>query len=385
VTEKLGFLEGLRGIAALIVVFGHFRGFLEGLMGSATGSLQVGTLPITISYQMLLYPFTNPAPVPIFFVLSGYVLTVKYFKTADPSKKKDVYLGGAVKRYPRLMIPSLVSILLVFLFLSLGWLHNFGGIAVPDIAEAIRQGVYDAYFTYNDGHVSTITYNGVLWTMYYEFTGSILMFAFLALFGDTRYRRYIYAPLLVIFMGTHYMGFILGLMLADFYNSTDDAGTSLNRKISLALFVVICLALCLYLLHYDVPGISDIKLVYIYLGVSFIMALLLSSKAFQWILSRKPMLFLGKISFSMYLLHPLILGSFSAICYAVLSLYVSPLEAISITFIASLLVIFGASYLYYRSIDSWSIRIAKQIYDRVKGEGDKPAKPKDIVRAVSAK
>lgn len=384
-TEKLGFLEGLRGIAALIVVFGHFRGFLEGLIGPATGFLQIGPLPLKISYQMLLYPFTNPAPVPIFFVLSGYVLTVKYFKTTDPSKKKDVYLGGAVKRYPRLMIPSLVSILLVFLFLCLGWLHNFGGIAVPDLAEALRQGVYDVYFTYNDGNVNTITYNGVLWTMYYEFTGSILLFAFLALFGDTRYRRYIYVPLLVIFLGTHYMGFVIGLLLADFYNDTGSARTSVDRHIPLILFVVICLALCLYLLNYDIPGINDVKLVYIYLGVSFLMALLLSSKAFQWVLSRKPMLFLGKISFSMYLLHPLILGSFSAICYAALSLYVSPLAAVSITFIASLVVIFGVSYLYYRSVDLWSIRTAKHIYDLVKGEGEKPAKPTDIVQAVSTK
>jgi peptidoglycan/LPS O-acetylase OafA/YrhL len=97
------------------------------------------------------------------------------------------------------------------------------------------------------------------------------------------------------------------------------------------------------------------------------------------------MLFLGKVSFSMYLLHPLILGSFSAICYTVLSLYVGHLAAISITFIASLLVIFGASYLYYRSVDSWSIRVAKHIYDLLKEGREKPAKPKDIVQAVPAK
>lgn len=383
-TEKLGFLEGLRGIAALIVVFGHFKGFLEGLTGPVTGFLQIGSLPFKISYEMLLYPFINPAPVPIFFVLSGYVLTVKYFKTTDPSKKKDVYLGGAIKRYPRLMIPSLISILLVFLFLCMGWLHNFGGIATPDLAEALRQGVYDAYFTYNDGHGGTITYNGVLWTMYYEFTGSIMVFAFLAIFGETRYRRYLYVPIMLIFLGTHYMGFIIGLLLADLYNDTNGARASVNHRVPLALLVVICLAFCLYLLNYGIPGINDVKLVYIYLGVSFIMALLLSSKSLQWLLSRKPMLFLGKISFSMYLLHPLVLGSFSILCYTALSSYMGHPAAISITFITSLLIIFGASYLYYRSVDSWSIRAAKHIYDLVKGDGEKAAKPKDVVQAVSA-
>jgi peptidoglycan/LPS O-acetylase OafA/YrhL len=385
VTEKLGFLEGLRGVAALIVVFGHFQGFLAGFLGPMTGFLQIGSLPLKVSYHMLLYPFTNPAPVPIFFVLSGYVLTVKFFRTDDPSKKRDVYLGGALKRYPRLMIPALVSILIVFLFLCMGWLHDFGGITAPSLAEALRQGLYDAYFTFNNGHDSTITYNGVLWTMYYEFTGSIMVFAFLAMFGDTRYRRYLYAPILLVFLGTHYMGFILGLMLADFYNSTNNARAKADYRIPLALLVVICAALCLYLFNYNILGAIDVKLVYIYLGVSFIMALLLSSRSLQWVFSRKPMLFLGKISFSMYLLHPIILGSFSVLCFTAITAYTGSLAAASLTFISSLLIIFGVSYLYYRSVDSWSIRTAKHIYEIIKGDREKPAKTKDIPQAASAK
>ncbi|WP_410010430.1 hypothetical protein [Phyllobacterium sp. A18/5-2] len=63
-------------------------------------------------------------------MLSGYVLTKKFFDTGDT---KFLYIG-AVTRYPRLIIPAAASIFVAWLLLSPGLMHNrlIPHSAVPD-------------------------------------------------------------------------------------------------------------------------------------------------------------------------------------------------------------------------------------------------------------
>lgn len=377
--EKIGYLDGLRGIAALMVVIGHFiQQFFPEFYGPDPAYFSISAISLKINYLILLYPITNPFPVPIFFVLSGYVLTYKYFRTNDPEKKKDVYMGGAVKRYPRLMIPSLISIIIAFFLLYFGLSHHGIMIDSPDLTEALRQGLYNAYFTYNSGpSANVITYNGVLWTMYHEFTGSMIVFAFLALFGESKYRRYFYIPLIAYFIGTYLIGFIIGLIISDLYN---DPMITQNKKYKLAIPTIFMamgtlLSIPVLLMNYTIPGM-DLKLMIIYLLVGFIMTMLLSLSSLQWLLSRRPLLFLGKISFSMYLIHGIILSFFSFFLITTLSSYTNHIVAIMLTLLISLPVIFGLSYVYYRSIDTFSMNLSKHLYNRVKGSYNE----KNIIR-----
>ena len=59
--------------------------------------------------------------VSVFFVLSGYVLTAKYFGTKD----RTIILNMAAARYPRLAIPALVSLLIAYAVATLGWFSQY--------------------------------------------------------------------------------------------------------------------------------------------------------------------------------------------------------------------------------------------------------------------
>lgn len=384
---KIAYIDGLRGLAAVLVMFSHFLiTFFPAIVYLSQPMVHVSNIELFLRYSPLDLLFSNSAAVPIFFVLSGYVLTYKFFRTNDFVVKKNVYLGGAIKRYPRLMIPSLFSILLVFVFMNLGLLYNLQASAItlnldvghywnftPNIFDALRQGLWDAYFS---GNVNTMTYNGVLWTMGVEFTGSLLVFAFLALFGEFKYRRLLYVPLLFFFMGSFYMGFILGLLLADIYNSNDNKPYLLKNKYLILAILLFGLYLCSWngLIWYDrlfneffniLIASYNRGIIYANIGACLILASLLSSEFLQYLMSIKLLQFLGKISFSLYILHPLIIYSYGCYIFTFVSPHTSYLWAFGLTFISSLAMIIAISYLSYYYIDRPSVNIAAIICNYV--------------------
>ena len=176
-------LEALRGYASVIVVLHHFGlGFLpnfkaqmsEGLPAYSLGWLQSGT-----------------GAVYVFFLLSGFVLTLAYFENGDAKG----LLRAAVKRLPRLWPPAAYGVLLGYLALRFQLNHNTA-------ASLVSGSDWLAKFAYADqthpvslwraGKESitlflryrALQFNSNLWTMVVEFYGSLLaLFAAFAMAG----------------------------------------------------------------------------------------------------------------------------------------------------------------------------------------------------------
>ena len=188
--KKLAYLESLRGLAALIVVFGHFVvGFYPALYTANLNHVHTRSgieIPLSVTPLNLLYNGTFS--VAIFFVLSGYVLTYKFFKNAN----SEVFLVPlTIKRYVRLLLPILFSNLLAYLLLSsslfynkqvsvlslsIGWLSKFWDFT-PRLWTMLWESFYGTFFAHAN------SYNNPLWTMNFEFFGSLIVFAFMAFFG----------------------------------------------------------------------------------------------------------------------------------------------------------------------------------------------------------
>jgi peptidoglycan/LPS O-acetylase OafA/YrhL len=100
--EKITYLDGLRGIAAVNVMIMHFFVVLAPAMiyGNQTPS-NLGNIELIFSSTPLGLIGAGNFSICIFFVLSGFILTQKYFKTAD----KNLIISGALRRYIRLLIP----------------------------------------------------------------------------------------------------------------------------------------------------------------------------------------------------------------------------------------------------------------------------------------
>ena len=94
--RRLVELEALRGLAAIVVLINHLLGVLSKVNG-----LRYPHEPLSL-YGTPLFAFVNgSAAVVLFFVLSGFFLTVESFRDRSCWSLRM----GAFKRRPRLVVP----------------------------------------------------------------------------------------------------------------------------------------------------------------------------------------------------------------------------------------------------------------------------------------
>jgi peptidoglycan/LPS O-acetylase OafA/YrhL len=108
-------LEAMRGIAALIVVASH--------LVRAFSSHQLSEIWVGKPWFVFI---NGEAAVTFFFVLSGYVLTLRPLRSGDPLAT----VRGVIKRWPRLAGPVLVATVLSCLLWNLGAYHHLEAAAI---------------------------------------------------------------------------------------------------------------------------------------------------------------------------------------------------------------------------------------------------------------
>jgi peptidoglycan/LPS O-acetylase OafA/YrhL len=274
--------------------------------------------------------------VAIFFVLSGYVLT------SAVTARRASFMALAGKRYLRLALPVLAATLPTLLLKPLGWYFNHELAFVtgsawmdsvtssgfqPSVFGWLRNAFWVVFFV--DGHTS---YNALLWTMKYEWYGSLLVFLLTTLL-PWRGWRVMAACLMLVWLGllptfVYLHLFMVGLIcheLAAIWHEQAKGGTPIP-----ALLADICgislLAFGLYL--------PRLVMVMVNAGGDSLNALLWlraalpSWQADRWMISAIPVVlgvllapslrrwlaapvfrFLGRISFPLYLFHlPIILS-----------------------------------------------------------------------------
>jgi peptidoglycan/LPS O-acetylase OafA/YrhL len=121
VTRQKNFaLEGLRGIACLNVVLGHFLfsffPYLAHDVRPYPGAVAKYWFEELLRYFPFTFIYLADSAVSVFFVLSGYVLTRRFYQTEPP----DGFESAAVKRYFRLALPALASVMFAWLLFEAG-------------------------------------------------------------------------------------------------------------------------------------------------------------------------------------------------------------------------------------------------------------------------
>jgi peptidoglycan/LPS O-acetylase OafA/YrhL len=114
----LQFLDGLRGLAAFYVMVGHARWMLwEGYFEGYLHHPETYPLPAKLLvYFFLLFSYGHQA-VMLFFVLSGFLIHLRYAKQleASPENAHFGWWGYVVRRVKRLYPPLIFAILLTYL------------------------------------------------------------------------------------------------------------------------------------------------------------------------------------------------------------------------------------------------------------------------------
>jgi peptidoglycan/LPS O-acetylase OafA/YrhL len=194
-TEKLrptAYLDGLRGFAAFLVYWHHHQLWahlppqlrtLESSFGFE-GHYHFATLPgIRIFFHGGHYA------VACFFVISGYVLSAKplsHIQAGDQAKLADNLASALFRRWIRLFIPIILT---TFVYMTI--LHAFGiwveGVyAKPNYFHAVWDWFCELKnfsYIFEKGGPPWLTYNFHLWSIPVEFKGSIAIYTSLLAFS----------------------------------------------------------------------------------------------------------------------------------------------------------------------------------------------------------
>lgn len=318
-SRRLAYLETARGIASVIVVFHHFcLGFFPVLKDSVAE----GGLKNTPLYVMV----NGTGAVAFFFVLSGFVLTHKFhqqFSVRD-------FAASVVKRLPRLMLPAGLSMMigatiLIYFPEAYGaaarltgshWLAAFASAGIPeDFVPGFLDAAQDSLFVFLWPH-HYYQYNSNLWTMVYEFYGSLLVFALVATCSLLMYKRghgvivihVLSAILCLVLHKPQFVPFVIGSLIAFFHCNHG----SLFR---LPSWLAVMLALA------AVAGYSVEHWSALVAASTVTMILLLCVSSLEQRMSGPIGLFLGKLSFPLYLVHVLVMVSVTSAAYVELGEY----------------------------------------------------------------
>ncbi|MBJ7958975.1 acyltransferase [Bacillus cereus group sp. N28] len=371
-TRRYKELDSLRGIAAIIVLLGHFLALFP-ILGKKVMYSTFGT------YFSILWQ--GHSAVIIFFVLSGFVLSLPFYKGTEFN-----YLKYLIKRVCRIYIPYIV-ILFIAIGIKLG-IHS----KIGTIPGLVQWGSWNIEVSFNrviDHILFLREFNSdafimVIWSLVHEMRISIVfpLIIFLLLRVNWKVSIGIAMFLSVIgyllmknipsefnmpvstnyFITLHYSSmFIIGALLAK--NREYLVSKIINSKVKYIL-------LPLGLLFFSYPRIPfmllskligeidyDLYLIiidwYICFGAVLIILSALSSKLFSKLLLIKPVQFIGEISYSLYLVHPIVLLTTVHIFYGKISV---PLILL-ISFLFTMVV----SVLCYKFIEIPSIKIGRKL------------------------
>ncbi|MDY5045863.1 acyltransferase [Phascolarctobacterium sp.] len=307
-----------------------------------------------LEYTPLRLLYSGRTSVCIFFVLSGFVLSYKFFNTLD----SRVLIAGAVKRYFRLLLPVIFSIILmcflmkgnlvfsyaVYPLTASDWLQ--GHLAFePSFSDALYQGFVSCFFLFE------ASYNSALWTMSWELYGSIIVFVLAFIISRiNRWGIFLAAIACLALSKTYFPGFILGLLLSYAYVNYKPVKllNDIRWKNSLLVLAVL-------LLSYDRSKNC------LFLGGALLIYILLYSKRLQGFFSSLFFVWLGRISFSMYTIHMVILCTFSSFIYLQLPSEISFYLKFLLILAISIPIIFIIAYIICALIDARSIKFSKAI------------------------
>lgn len=328
---QLAYINGLKGIGAGMVYLCHFVfAFYYGMYSLEAADCHLpGNLEIFIGKSPLNLLFSGNFAVRLFLVMSGYVLCLGYFRTRD-RKRLTVSAG---KRYFRLVLPILVTNVLICLLMKAGafynvtaaeltgsgWLAGFNR-CEPDLLEAVKEALFGCFF------LGTNQFNGVLWTIPYLFLGAFLVYGTAWLIGDKKWRYPVYLCIGLVLFLTDYAGVFWGFLLCDVVH-TQEALLQKVKKQKWLLWLVF--AAGLYLSSYPsagahlegtIYGILPIVMVVPFhlAGALCLVAAVVCLEPLQRFFGLPVFEKLGKISYSLYLVHfPVLatLGCFLFQCF----------------------------------------------------------------------
>ncbi|WP_157835658.1 acyltransferase family protein [Arthrobacter sp. TB 26] len=365
-------LDGLRGLAALVVVACHVVSTLPGIGTAVSGNRSAGlnTAETWAVFSPLHVLWNGTPAVHVFFVLSGFVLVLPFSRPGAARSWAQYY----AKRFFRLYLPAWASLAVAVALMTI----------IPRSASPLQSPWADIYVTnpsvgqiLKDGLLllNASTINTPLWSLKWEVAFSLLLPAYV--FIALRWRRFWYlkigvALLLAVVGALQHLDwlsylpiFLIGAVLGVERERIRELTQSWPR---VAWFFVAAAGLFLANAEWisreqPTPGVEAV----VTAGATLIVLLFISCGSAKRLGDTAAAQWLGRVSFSLYLVHlPIILAGVTLLRSVSLPL------ALAVSVAASLVI----AELFYRFVEQPSHRLSMAV-GRAVGRRIRPDTPAD--------
>jgi peptidoglycan/LPS O-acetylase OafA/YrhL len=356
-------LDSLRGLAACSVVVCHATNVLPGVYDDPHRLWWLTETPLALLRA-------GHAAVVFFFVLSGYVLALPFLKGTVS------YPAFLLRRVCRIWIPYAAAMIV-----AVGCAIGFHSTPVSGLSHWANQPITFPGLQLMLDHLLLVgtfangTYNPVVWSLVYEMRISLIFPVLVLLLRLGSWRRVLGAAVALSVAGLvverlpfwtgsddlpmtlHYAGlFVLGMLLARDMPKLQAlyARFSSRTKTLLWMLALVCYGHAAWLFPHSrlqhIPLYQDGLTA---AGVSLFIIFALSPSRFSAWLETRPLVFLGKISYSVYLYHAVILLSLVHLFYGKVPLGLIWLATAALTLVVATL--------SYHLIEVPSIRLGKAV------------------------
>jgi peptidoglycan/LPS O-acetylase OafA/YrhL len=166
---KLAFLDGLRGWASLWVVFNHIQHYLDHSLNK---------IPAVIRQPLIM---EGGMGVPIFFVISGYVISRSLAKSRMDGAG---FRNFCARRWTRLTPPYYASLVLAVVNNYVSTIFKHENFVAPTFGNVL------AHLVYIPDLLKLPLINGVHWTLYIEMQFYLLLAVLMWLLARKAFERY---------------------------------------------------------------------------------------------------------------------------------------------------------------------------------------------------
>lgn len=350
-------LDGLRGLGALSVLLLHID-----IMVKPFG--ERGGLPSL---------FPGSASVMVFFILSGIVLSLVPFKRLRSSGYD--WLGYYPRRIARLCVPLFAAIILAVPAGYVAW--RIGSTSRSALAVAYDGGLprivhdllmqFDMLFNVSDGAHNLFgaplsRMDSPVWSMSWELWFSLTLPLAVWCVAHIRHGRTAVIALFAAVFISHWSGYFplrfclifwLGVMVAKRFDHIKTVKIAAPMELVVLVASVFIIEACLI---WQPGGVAQVLLMTARDAACLAVVLVSVVDGFtRRALSAAPMIFLGKISYSLYLTHAIIIGGLDALLPKLgLS---APLSIAGISLIACMIV----AVAFWRVVEVPSIKLSRSL------------------------
>jgi peptidoglycan/LPS O-acetylase OafA/YrhL len=304
----IAYLDSIRGLAALAVISEHY---IIGYGLPCKGLLCEQML----DYSPLHFWWDGGAAVSMFFVLSGLVLSIKYFRHGNQPHLQDFSLPAyIIARLFRIWAPYCVVLLLSACLYQLTTSQPFLNTALPSsawLSAMWNNHPLSITDMFREAFLLRLPNQNVLlpqaWTLSIELTLSLSLPIGLLLAARSNAWLIFFALLAVSFLGVSVflLDFVFGLLIARYHAWLTDYLQNHYALRRLLLFA----GFLLYSAGSSIPPNVNENIFWLCSGVgaALLIVFVLGSLRSQAILSKPLLRHIGKVSYSAYLLHMAVL------------------------------------------------------------------------------